>query len=63
MDPIAAVLSVVQSRQTMLAATVNASMTRKALDQMQIQAAHLLDAMPPPPPMSTTRGGQLDVYA
>jgi len=63
MDAISSVLSVVQARQNMVALDVNASLTRKALDQMQTSAAQLLDTMPPLPPMATTRGSQLDVYA
>jgi len=63
MDAISSVLAVAQMRQNVLAVDISASLTRKALDEMQDSAASILNTMPPPPPIATTRGGSLDVYA
>ncbi len=63
MEAISHVISTTYSmRADSLALDLGASLTRKALEEMQTQAASILDAVPPPPPM-TTRGATLDVFA
>ena len=62
MDAIAAVLTSYTMQAATLAADVGASMTRRALDEMRTQATLLIDATPPPPPL-TTKGVALDVSA
>ncbi len=62
MDPISAAMSVMGAQQASLALEVGTSLTRKALDEMQTQAATLLATMPPPQPFSS-RGHVFDAYA
>lgn len=63
MDAISNVISTTYSmRAEALASDLGASLTRVALEEMQTQAASILDAVPPPPPM-TTKGATLDTFA
>lgn len=62
MDAISAAISLMGARQVSLALDVDTSLTRKALDEMQSQAAALLSTIPAPSEFSS-RGHVFDAYA
>jgi hypothetical protein len=62
MDAISTALSVIGMKQVAVALDVETSLTRKAFDEMQSQAAALLATIPAPQEFSG-RGAFFDAYA
>ena len=62
MEAISNALAANAPRPTVLSMEIGASLTRQALEEMQTQAVSVLDAVPPPPPL-TTKGATLDARA